>query len=89
LSQKKERRHLRKAIERGSGVLTPSQKERVERALGEEDESKAIIGALDDWVERISRKNPNKKISEIVEAVEESICKLERFPRRRDSRPLL
>jgi hypothetical protein len=49
----------------------------VEKALGKEEESEAIIRALDDWVGRISRKSPNKEISEIVEAVEEAICKLE------------
>jgi hypothetical protein len=90
LPRKKERRRLRKAIERGSGVLTPSQKERMERALGEEDGSKAITCALDDWVGRISRKNPSKKISEIAEEIKESICELEQLAREGGNRkPLL
>jgi hypothetical protein len=53
----------------------------VERALGEKGELKIIMHALDDWVGRISRKDPSKKISEIAEEIENSIRKLERVAR--------
>jgi hypothetical protein len=53
----------------------------VERALGEEGGSKVIMRALDDWVGRISRKDPSKKISEIAEEIEDSIRELEQVAR--------